>query len=104
MLESWGNKRWLGTFACALPGIWAVGTNNVPTLQLRVRARGPRVNAHSTVFALHAHHDASSATLDRAQVRRHLGVAPASLGHDRPIGATTCAGRRRARAGGRVGV
>ena len=66
-------------------------------LELRAHARSP---GESPFYVLR--HPLRS--LDRAQVRRHLGVASPSLGHHRPAGATARRRQRRARAGGGVGA
>ncbi|KAG1252570.1 hypothetical protein G6F65_017864 [Rhizopus arrhizus] len=43
-------------------------------------------------------------SLDRTEVRRHLGVASPPLGHDREAGEKTCGRDRFARAGGGLGA
>src|SRR3546814_593814 len=95
----------LPPFRCGAKSSWLKPLLQVPQgVRRRRQALESRVHARPT-----AHHDFNAHQspfryLDRAQVRRHLGVAPPPLGHHRPAGETARRRKRRARAGGGLGA
>src|SRR3546814_7371424 len=90
------------SYLCGAKSSWLKPLLQVPQgVRRRRQALESRVHARPTAHHDFDAHQSPFRYLDRAQVRRHLGVAPPPLGHHRPAGETARRRKRRARAGGR---